>query len=88
MATDWENNTNPDNKIDMMALQPHFVETKMIGQFKERGETFLVVSTESCVSAALRDLGIELRTYGPYQHEAIAGVSSEVFKYMNLSYML
>ena len=66
MATDWENKLGSEHQIDMLALQPHFVSTKMIEKFEKKGHAFGSVSVESCVGAALRDLGTEQRTYGPY----------------------
>ena len=55
--------------IDIMALQPSFVKTKMINESIKKGINFGTVTVEACVSAALRDLGHEIRTYGPLMHE-------------------
>ena len=84
MATEWENSLRPERQIDMMALQPSFVSTKMIEKFEKKGEAFGSVSVEACVGAALRDLGTEQRTYGPYQHEAIAAVLGTIMRYAPL----
>ena len=48
-----------------MALQPGYVETKMIARAKANKENFGTVSVEQCVNGALRDLGYETTTFGP-----------------------
>ena len=70
MATAWENSVF-GKKIDVMTLQPHFVNTKLIKQAVEKGQAFGVVSVTDCVNGALRDLGHEVTTYGPTLHEHI-----------------
>ena len=59
-------------QIDVMALQPGFVKTKMIKEAEETGVAFGVIPVEACVSAALRDLGYEEATYGANLHELIS----------------
>ena len=53
----------------------------MIQSAKDKGKTFGVVSVEQCVSAALRDLGHEICSYGPSAHETVAGIGGPFFKY-------
>ena len=65
---DWENK-NADRQIDTLCLQPAYVKTKMIKPAEDEGRTVLVIPVEDCVSAALRDLGIENNTFGPIKHE-------------------
>lgn len=62
--------------IDLLCLQPGYVKTKMIKAAEDKGTAFAVVSVEDCVSAALRDLGHEICTYGPISHEVLAGVGA------------
>ena len=81
LAAYWENKA-AHNKIDVMALQPHYVKTKMIAPAEENGITFGTVSVESCVKAALRDLGYEQCTYGPSTHEIIGGALTFLLKAM------
>lgn len=54
----------------------------MIQSAKDKGVTFGVVSVEECVSAALRDLGHEICSYGPSAHETVAGIGGPFFKYL------
>ena len=68
--------------IDLLCLQPGFVDTKMIKPSKEQGIAVGIVSVEECVSAALRDLGHEICTYGPKAHETIAGIGGPLLKYL------
>ena len=79
MATAWENSVD-GKKIDVMALQPHFVETKMITKAVDKGLAFGVVSVTDCVNGALRDLGHEVTTYGPRLHEHIGCVMTFMMK--------
>ena len=53
----------------------------MIDHAVKRGINFGTVTVEACVSAALRDLGHEIRTYGPLMHECYAGVLGPLLKY-------
>ena len=40
-----------------------------------------IITTEDCVSAAMRDLGYETCTYGPFKHEKLGFIASLAFKY-------
>jgi len=55
--------------IDILCLQPGFVETKMIKKAKESGYAQGIVTTEDCVAATMRDLSHEDSTFGPASHE-------------------
>ena len=79
MATAWENSV-AGKKIDVMALQPHYVETKMIKKALAKGMAFGVVSVTDCVNGALRDLGHEVTTYGPCLHEHVGCLMTFMMK--------
>ena len=63
-----------------MALQPHFVKTKMIAEAEEQGANFGTESVEACVGATLRDLGYESTTYGTKLHEVIGATFTFLMK--------
>ena len=56
----------------------------MIKEAEEKGLAFGVIDVEDCVAGALRDLGKEVRTYGPKKHEDIGNFMSVLLKFMPL----
>ena len=81
LALKWEAEAN-DAKVDILSLQPYFVATRMVAAWK--GTEGKKITVEECVSAALRDLGKEETTYGPFLHEKWGYISTVKFKLCQL----
>ena len=84
-AVHWENK-KAGTQIDVMALQPHFVNGLMIQNDMANGFAFGQVPAEDCVSAALRDLGHEATTYGASLHERIGFIMTFVMNHFMPGY--
>lgn len=68
--------------MEILCLQPHFVETKMTKSTREKKQDFGTVSVEECVNGALRDLGHEVTTFGPLKHEFWGIVLTAILRYL------
>ena len=79
-------NKSAGRNIDTLCLQPGFVETKMVEKLIDRGEAFGVVSVSACVNGALRDLGYEETSSGPFKHEIWTYFLSTLYHYKILPF--
>ena len=84
-AVNWENK-KAGTQIDVMALQPHFINGLLIQEDMANGFAFGQVPAEESVSAALRDLGYEATTYGAALHERIGFVMTFVMNHLMPGY--
>lgn len=84
MSTAREQSNQKDNNVEIMCLQPHYVETKMIARSIEKKQDFGTVSVKDCVNGALRDLGYEVTTYGPRKHEFWGCFMSAILRYVSI----
>ena len=64
-----------------MALQPAYVDTKMIAKAKAMKKDHGAVTVKQCVDGALRDLGHETTTFGPMMHDFLNPTLSVLWKY-------
>lgn len=67
--------------VEIMALQPAFVDTKMIAKVKEMKMDHGAVTVKQCVDGALRDLGHETTTFGPMLHDFLNPILTTLWKY-------
>ena len=67
--------------VEIMALQPAYVDTKMIAKAKEMKIDYRAVTAILCVDGALRDLGHETTTFGPMMHDFRSSILTTAWKY-------
>ena len=80
-------NDESKDKVDILCLQPSYVETKMIDKVKDPIKAFVVVTVTDCVNAALRDLGYETCSYGTIVHEFLGYAVTSSFRVFGLTFM-
>lgn len=64
------------DKIDVLCVQPMFVETKM----SQQANRFDVISAEDCARSSLDKLGLDSETEGHWRHRFIAWLAGGIPK--------